>query len=203
MTISSVSIDDLVVLDEDHDRPERLGLRLAEAKALLLAVQRQVLNYQVAAFLAAHTPCPTCGRQSGAECCSARGARTKGKHQRDSLVQGQGFAILPCHLERPSIRPRAGGCHGQVIPRAVGSLPGDDKSLTPGLRRPQETGGSRRFGARHEAHESLETGHESPAVTALAGKLQCGYQAAPGSLVFTSRQRYLAQIRQYDSLAVR
>ena len=45
-----VSVEDLVVLDKHHERPEHLGLTLAEAKALLLAVQRQVLTRQVAAF---------------------------------------------------------------------------------------------------------------------------------------------------------
>ena len=33
-----VCVDDLVVLDKDHERLEQLGLTLAEAKALLLDV---------------------------------------------------------------------------------------------------------------------------------------------------------------------
>jgi hypothetical protein len=57
-----VSVDDLVVLTKEH---ERLGLTLAEAKALLLEVQRRVLGRQIAAFLASRTPCPTCGRSRG------------------------------------------------------------------------------------------------------------------------------------------
>jgi hypothetical protein len=60
-----VSVDDLVVLDKDYERLEQLGLTLAEAKALLLAVQRQILGRQSAAFLALRTPCPTCGRRRG------------------------------------------------------------------------------------------------------------------------------------------
>src|ERR687884_1763256 len=60
-----VSVDELVVLDKDHERPEQLGLTLAEAKALLLELQRQVLSRQVAAFLASRTPCPNCGRARG------------------------------------------------------------------------------------------------------------------------------------------
>ena len=35
-----VSVEDLVELDKDHERLEHLGLTLAQAKALLLAVQR-------------------------------------------------------------------------------------------------------------------------------------------------------------------
>jgi len=47
-----VSLDELVVLDKDYERLEQLGLTLAEAKALLMAVQRQVVDRQIAAFLA-------------------------------------------------------------------------------------------------------------------------------------------------------
>lgn len=60
-----VFVDELVVLNKDSERLEHLGLTLAEAKALLLELQRQVLSRQVAAFLAARTPCPNCGRARG------------------------------------------------------------------------------------------------------------------------------------------
>jgi hypothetical protein len=60
-----VSVDDIVVLNKDHERPEHLGLTLAEAKALLLELQRHVLSRQIAAFLASRTPCPTCSRSRG------------------------------------------------------------------------------------------------------------------------------------------
>jgi len=60
-----VSIEDLVVLTKDYERLEQLGLTQAEANALLLAVQRQILGRQIAAFLASRTPCPTCGRRRG------------------------------------------------------------------------------------------------------------------------------------------
>jgi hypothetical protein len=53
------------VLDKECDQPEQLGLTLQEAKTLLLAVQRQVLNSQIATFLAARVPCPTCRRPRG------------------------------------------------------------------------------------------------------------------------------------------
>jgi hypothetical protein len=33
-----VSLEDLIVLDKEHERPEQLGLTLAEAKTLLLDV---------------------------------------------------------------------------------------------------------------------------------------------------------------------
>ena len=56
-----VSIEELVVLDKDHERLEQVGLTLAEAKALLLEVQHRIVTRQVAAFLASRTPCPSCG----------------------------------------------------------------------------------------------------------------------------------------------
>ena len=60
-----VFVDELVVLNKDSERLEHLGLTLAQAKAPLLELQRQVLSRQVAAFLAARTPCPNCGRARG------------------------------------------------------------------------------------------------------------------------------------------
>ena len=60
-----VSVDELVVLNKQCDGAEQLGLNLQEAQALLLAVQRQVLNSQITAFLASRVPCPTCGRPRG------------------------------------------------------------------------------------------------------------------------------------------
>jgi hypothetical protein len=60
-----VSINDLVVLNKEHERLEQVGLTLAEAKALLLEVQHRIVTRQVAAFLAARTPCPSCGRPRG------------------------------------------------------------------------------------------------------------------------------------------
>jgi len=55
-----VFVDDVVELNKDHERLEHLGLTLAEAKALLQEVQRQILTRQITTFLAVHTPCPTC-----------------------------------------------------------------------------------------------------------------------------------------------
>ena len=62
-----VSVDELVVLTKDHEQLEHLGLTLAEAKALLVQLQHQILSRQIAAFLAARTPHPSCGiwRASG------------------------------------------------------------------------------------------------------------------------------------------
>jgi hypothetical protein len=56
---AQVSIDELAVLAKEHERLEDLGLSLAEAKALLLEVQRHVLGRQIVVFLASRRPCPT------------------------------------------------------------------------------------------------------------------------------------------------
>ena len=60
-----VCVDEVVVLDKQHDRLEHIGLSLGEAKALLLELQRQVVTRQIAAFLAARAACPSCGRPRG------------------------------------------------------------------------------------------------------------------------------------------
>ena len=54
---NEVCIEDVVVLDKQHERLEHVGLSLAEAKTLLLELQRQVVTRQIAAFLAARAGC--------------------------------------------------------------------------------------------------------------------------------------------------
>jgi hypothetical protein len=60
-----VCVDEIVLLNKEHERVEQLGLSLAEAKTLLLEVQRQILGRQIAAFLASRVACPSCGRARG------------------------------------------------------------------------------------------------------------------------------------------
>jgi hypothetical protein len=60
-----VSVHDVAVLNKDYQRLEHLGLTVAEAKTLLLELQRQVLSRQIAAFVAGRVACPTCGRARG------------------------------------------------------------------------------------------------------------------------------------------
>jgi hypothetical protein len=89
------SVDELVVFDKEYERPEQLGLTLNEAKALLLAVQRQILDTQIAAFLASRTSCQTCGR-------------TRGIKDRKTIV----FRTLFGKLELASTRLRGCPCQG-------------------------------------------------------------------------------------------
>ncbi len=44
---TEVGIDDVVVLDKQHERLEHIGLSLAEAKMLLLELERQVVTQQI------------------------------------------------------------------------------------------------------------------------------------------------------------
>ena len=62
---NEVCIDDVVVLDKQHERLEHVGLSLGEAKTLLVELQRQVVTRQIAAFLTTRAACPSCGRTRG------------------------------------------------------------------------------------------------------------------------------------------
>src|SRR5215831_9440054 len=62
---NQVCIDDVVVLDKQHEQLEHIGLSLDEAKALLLELQRQVVTRQIAAFLATRATCSICSRPRG------------------------------------------------------------------------------------------------------------------------------------------
>ena len=55
--------EELLVLARQHERPEQLGLSLAEGKQLLREAQRRVVQQQATACLATRRACPTCGRE--------------------------------------------------------------------------------------------------------------------------------------------
>jgi hypothetical protein len=52
-------IEDVVVMEKQHERLEHISLSLAEAKTLLLQLQRQIVAMQIAAYLItrAHSAC--------------------------------------------------------------------------------------------------------------------------------------------------
>ena len=56
----------IVVLDKPTERPEDLGLSIAEAKALLATIQRQVVEAQVASWTERHRCCVACGARHAA-----------------------------------------------------------------------------------------------------------------------------------------
>jgi hypothetical protein len=65
-----VCVDDVAVRDKQHRRLAHIGLSLAEAKTLLLELQRQVLTRQIAAFLATRAG-GTCSQPDPPPLCHA------------------------------------------------------------------------------------------------------------------------------------
>jgi hypothetical protein len=55
------TLTDVVVLEKACQRIEEVGLTLAEAKALLSALQQQIVERQAATFLAMCRHCQACG----------------------------------------------------------------------------------------------------------------------------------------------
>ncbi|MGH3687350.1 MAG: hypothetical protein ACRDSM_20335 [Pseudonocardiaceae bacterium] len=55
-------VREVFALDRDGVAPDTLGLRLAEAKDLLVAVQDTLVAHQVSTAVAAEVACPRCGR---------------------------------------------------------------------------------------------------------------------------------------------
>jgi hypothetical protein len=72
----SESAEELLVLTNEHERLEQVGLTLAEGKQLLREVQRRVVQQQAMAFLAAQTACPRCGRERSIKDHTVLGLRT-------------------------------------------------------------------------------------------------------------------------------
>src|SRR3712207_2292923 len=58
---------DIAVFDKACEPVDQLGLTLAEAKDLLQATQRALLEQQTTAFLHAHAACPICGKLLGSK----------------------------------------------------------------------------------------------------------------------------------------
>jgi hypothetical protein len=52
---------DITVLERDCQRMEQVGLTLAEAKAMVAALQQQIVARQAATFLATRMHCQACG----------------------------------------------------------------------------------------------------------------------------------------------
>jgi hypothetical protein len=53
-------IQELTCLEREIERLEDIGITLAEAKSLLVTLQKQVVEQQLAAYLTAHQRCPQC-----------------------------------------------------------------------------------------------------------------------------------------------
>jgi len=55
-------IHELACLERETEGLENIGIALVEAKALLATLQKQVVEQQIAAYLAARKKCPQCGK---------------------------------------------------------------------------------------------------------------------------------------------
>lgn len=62
---------EVAAFEKVTERPEDLGLSIAEAKALLAAVQQRTVDAQVACWMERHRCCEACGQHR----------RTKGNHR--------------------------------------------------------------------------------------------------------------------------
>lgn len=58
----SAVVREVFALDRDGLAPNTLGLQLAEAKDLLVAVQDSLVEHQVNAAITKQVPCPHCGK---------------------------------------------------------------------------------------------------------------------------------------------
>src|SRR5215204_7262648 len=90
--------EEVTAFEKSAERPEDLGLSLAEGKAVTAAIQRQVVNAQVASWTERHRGCEACGVRR----------RSKGSSP----------------VVRARLRAPGGSCAG---PR-VGTQPGDRSS---------------------------------------------------------------------------
>jgi len=61
-TETGEAIQELACLERETEGLEELGISLTEAKALLAAQQKQVVEQQVAAYLADRNKCPHCAQ---------------------------------------------------------------------------------------------------------------------------------------------
>jgi hypothetical protein len=96
---------DIMVFDKPTERPEDLGLSIAEAKALLPTVQHQIVEAQVASWTDRH------------RCCDACGARRRSKGSYPMM-----FMTLYGDVHLRSLRLHRCPCQGTEGPATTSSL---------------------------------------------------------------------------------
>jgi hypothetical protein len=95
----------VAVFEKATDRPEDVGLSIAEGKQLLVAAQQQIVGAQAAAWSARHRRCECCGQQR----------RSKGSYP---IV----FRTLYGDVHLPSPRLHRCNCQGDAGPATVSPL---------------------------------------------------------------------------------
>ena len=98
--------EEVVALEKVTERPEDLGLSIAQAKTVLSAIQRRTVTAQTAAWAEQHRRCPTCGEQR----------RSKGSYP---LV----FRTLYGNIQLNSARLHRCPCQGVDGPATVSVSP--------------------------------------------------------------------------------
>ena len=90
---------EVIILDKGHDRHEETGLSIAEGKALLKSLQREIVTAQAEAYCASKSVCPGCGlrlRKKGSRAiryCMVFG---------DISVTSQRYCQCACDGRRPN-----------------------------------------------------------------------------------------------------
>jgi hypothetical protein len=111
-----VPVEEIVVFDKATERPEDLGLSIAEAKALLAAVQHRTVMAQAGAWSGRHRRCAACGEQR----------RSKGSYP-------IAFRTLYGDVELNSPRLHRCQCQGTAGPATLSPL----RDLIPGHVAPE------------------------------------------------------------------
>src|SRR5215813_8617631 len=70
------TVTEVITLNKNNQRLEHLGLTLVEAKQLLSALQRHLLQHQVDTFLDPYATCPDCGALLKVKAYASRSFRT-------------------------------------------------------------------------------------------------------------------------------
>jgi hypothetical protein len=109
------AIQELAYLERETEGLEEIGITLVEAKALLATLQRQLVEQQIAAYLAARQRCPQC----------AQVFRHKDRHP---LIFRTLFGNLYLPTPRdPYVQPSYHSVYGAMFTRAVVS--GDEMGV--------------------------------------------------------------------------
>src|SRR5215470_2852176 len=110
------TVTDVITLNKNSQRIEHLGLTMAEAKQLLSALQRHLLQHQVDTFLDRCATCADCGALLKVKAHASRSFRTLfGTYKLSSRSCPSSLRIIPPTRESSNMPPlhhhRRGQCH--------------------------------------------------------------------------------------------
>src|SRR4051794_12434 len=129
--------EEVTAFEKSAERPEDLGLSLAEGKAVTAAIQRQVVNAQVASWTERHRGCEACGVHRRSKSSSPVVFRTlygdvpltAGLVSLDAFARSKNATPSPphrSHFQPWWCTPRVLlGCLAGVLPTTLGVVVGD------------------------------------------------------------------------------